>query len=88
MKRGDLMKFLGWTNAIFGPFPTPDHLLGAPEIELERALLNVVADATDDPMRRMASRDGVVNELFRLGGYDYSKKSPVQKAINRALENS
>ncbi len=78
------MKFLGWTDAIFGSFPTPDRLLDAPEIELERALLNIVADATDDQMRRMATRDSIVNELFRFGGYDHRKKDPVQKAINRA----
>lgn len=65
-------------------FPTPDALLAASEIELERALLRHVLDVMQDPMRRMATRDGIVNELFSLGGYDYAKKVPVQKAISRA----
>jgi uncharacterized protein (TIGR02391 family) len=79
------------TNSIKAHFQTAEELLGAPDRELERVLLRYVALITQDKMRRMATRDGTVTELFGLGGYEYSKKSAVEKRIGRAwkaLENA
>lgn len=56
-------------NIILSLFPTPDRLLEATEIELDRALLRYVAAATDDPMRAVGiTRDGAVISLFERVG--------------------
>ena len=74
-------------NIILSLFPTPDRLLEATEIELDRALLRYVAAATDDPMRAVGiTRDGAVISLFERGGYDcpHGTKVEVQKVVGRA----
>jgi Protein of unknown function (Hypoth_ymh) len=74
------------SNSILTLFPTADQLLRASDIELERALLRRVVAISDDPMRRMITRDSAAVELFGSGGYEYDvgKRNDVQKRISRA----
>jgi len=74
-------------NSIISLFPTVDRLLAALDIELQRAVLRFVAEATDDRMRGFGiTRDGVVIALFGHGGYeaDYKKRQSVERVISRA----
>src|SRR5262249_31151383 len=81
-------------SIILSLFPTPDRLLESTDIELDRALLQYVATATDDPMRAVGiTREGAVISLFERGGYDcpHGTKVEVQKVVGRAwkrLEDS
>jgi len=83
------------TNSILDLFPTADRLLEASEVEIEGALLRRVMEVTDDPMRRMTTRDSIATELFGIviGCYAHNigQRKDVDKAISRAwraLENA
>ena len=67
-------------------FPTADLLVKASEIEVERALLRVFMERTDDPLRRMTTAQVVAYELFERDGYQYDvgKRNAVDRAISRA----
>jgi uncharacterized protein (TIGR02391 family) len=64
--------------------PTADSLLGLTEREQELVLLSFFRAVTDDSLRRMATCDGVVNELFGFGRYDVSRRTEVERAVVRA----
>lgn len=70
---------------IISQLPTPDRLLELTHAELQRVLLRFVTAVSDDPLRRMATCEGTITELFGAhGGYDMNKREPVQKAVRRA----
>ena len=73
-------------NSIFSLFPTPNELLAASEIDVERAVLRVYQERTDDQLRRMTTAQAIANELFETGGYPYDigKRNEVNRVINRA----
>lgn len=66
--------------------PTADRLLELTEDELQRVLLGFLAAAAKDPSRHFgATCEGTITELFGShGGYNMSRRDPVQRAIRRA----
>lgn len=72
-------------NSIITLFATPEALLDATDIEIERALLRVYQECTDDQMRRMTTAQVVSHELFAMGGYAYDakKRKRIDKLIGR-----
>jgi Protein of unknown function (Hypoth_ymh) len=73
------------TNSLMDLFPSPDLLLSAAEIEVERAVLRVYSERTDDPLRRMTTAQVTANELFEREGYPYdvSTRNAVDRVISR-----
>jgi uncharacterized protein (TIGR02391 family) len=67
-------------------FPTADLLLAASEIEVERAVLRVYMERTDDQLRRMTTPEVIAIELFEPGGYLYDpgRRNGIDRAIARA----
>ena len=63
----------------------PDALLSATEIEVERALLRVYQEHTDNPLRRMVTAQSIANELFETAGYPYDvgKRNNVDRLIGK-----
>jgi hypothetical protein len=57
----------------------------ASDVEVERAVLRVYAERTDDPLRRMTTAQVIANELFERGAYAYdvTKRNAVDRAISR-----
>jgi hypothetical protein len=73
-------------NSIITLFPTPEALLDATEIEIERAVLRVYQERADDQLRRMTTAQAISNELFETGGYPYDvgKRNDIDRLISRA----
>jgi hypothetical protein len=73
-------------NSIITLFPTPDALLDATEVEVERAVLRVYQEYSDDQLRRMATAQAIANKLFETGGYPYDvgKRNSIDRLISRA----
>ncbi len=73
-------------NSIITLFPTPEALLAAPEIEVERAVLRVYQERADDQLRRMVTAQTIAAELFATGGYAYdaAKRNDIDRLIGRA----
>jgi hypothetical protein len=67
-------------------FPSADLLQKAADLEVDRAVLRVYAERTDDPLRRMTTAQVIANELFERGGYAYdvATRNAIDKAISRA----
>jgi uncharacterized protein (TIGR02391 family) len=70
-------------------YPTADLLLKASQIDVERAVLRVFLQCSDDQFRRMTTSQVIANELFAVGGYAYdaTSRNAVDKAIGRAAKN-
>jgi hypothetical protein len=73
-------------NSIITLFPTPEALLDATEIEIERAVLRVYQERAEDQLRRMTTAQAISNELFETGGYPYGvgKRNDIDRLISRA----
>jgi hypothetical protein len=73
-------------NSIITLFPTPEALLHATEIEIERAVLRVYQERADDQLRPMTTAQAISNELFETGGYPYDvgKRNDIDRLISRA----
>ncbi len=74
-------------------FPRADLLLAAPPREVERAVLRVFKECTDNPLRRMTTAQVIAGEVFALGGYPYDvrQRNEVERMISRTarkLENA
>jgi hypothetical protein len=70
---------------IVNQLPTADGLLELTDAELQRVLLGFVTAVAGDPLRRMATCEGTITELFGLTcGYDMGKREAVQRALRRA----
>jgi hypothetical protein len=68
-------------------FPTLEAFLDASPIELERAVLRVYRERTDDQLRRMTTPQSIATELFEAGGYtsnDPHRRNEVDIRISRA----
>jgi uncharacterized protein (TIGR02391 family) len=74
------------SKAIIDLFPVADSLLGAPESEVERALLRHIVETCDDPARRWTTCSSVVVTLFEHSGYKYdvAQRNAVERTISRA----
>jgi hypothetical protein len=72
-------------NSIITLFPTPEALLHATEIEIERAVLRVYQERADDQLRPMTTAQAISNELFETGGYPYDvgKRNDIDRLISR-----
>lgn len=74
-------------------YPTADRLLAAPQVELERVLLDYCVKYCSDGMHPMLTREGVAAALLGWGGYevDAGVREAVRKTISRtwkALEDA
>jgi hypothetical protein len=49
-------------------FPTPEALLEATEIEVERAVLLVIYELIDSKLRTMVTAQSIADDLFATGG--------------------
>src|SRR3974390_3545303 len=73
-------------NALIAQYPSPEQLLLAPSLEVERVLLRYIVEYCADGMHPMVTRDAISNGLFDADGYTYSvrARSDVQRFIGRA----
>src|SRR5262245_44032343 len=69
-------------------YPTAELLLKAPQIDVERAVLRVFMECTDDKFRRATTGQVIADELFAVGCYEYNvaHRTAVNKAISRAAK--
>ena len=73
-------------NAINVLFPTADALLGATELEVERAVLQVYQEHTNHQFRGMTTSQTIADQLFEIGGYAYEvgRRNSAHRLISRA----
>jgi hypothetical protein len=71
------------TKSIIDLFPSVDLPLKAAEVEVERAVLRVYAERTDDPFRRMTTGQTIATDLFERDGYAYD--ATARNVVNRLI---
>lgn len=74
-------------SSILTLFPTLEAFLDAMPIEIERAVLRVYQERTDDQLRRMTTAQSIAAGLFETDGYttlDAAKRNEVDRRIGRA----
>jgi uncharacterized protein (TIGR02391 family) len=73
-------------NSIVMQYPTPEQLVSAPPVDVERVLLRHVVEYCSDGMHPWITRDTAIIQLFEPGGYAHSlqAKADVSKVISRA----
>jgi uncharacterized protein (TIGR02391 family) len=74
------------SNVIFAQYPSPELLLKAPALEVDRILLRHIVEYCKDGMHPMITRDSISMGLFEANGYPYSTqaRTDVQRVIGRA----
>ncbi len=77
-----------YVRELIAAAPTAEALLALTGDELERLLLKFIRAASDDQLRRMVTRDGILTELFGPSGrYDIARRDAVTKAMSRAWKS-
>lgn len=73
-------------NSINALFPAAAAFLDAAETDIERAVLRVYLEHTDQPFRGMTTAQNIATQLFETGGYAYEVgvRNRIDRAISRA----
>ena len=73
-------------NSINALFPAAAGFLDAAETDIERAVLRVYLEHTDQPFRGMTTAQNIATQLFETGGYAY--EVGVRNRIDRAISGA